>query len=296
MIVGNRSPVAHDPERVLFNICRRLACNAQASRLCHACEPPGLAIETVMGFIARMDDPLEPPDGREELTLDQLSRSFARLFGGELPAEAVDESTLAGAQALDQEEFETGAILPVHAQPAAVDEPYEVTPLRLLEAMLFVGNPDSQPLEAERAASVMRGVEPDDVHQFVRQLNEQYAASRCPYRVASEGSGYRLVLREKYQGLQQKFHGRVQQARLSQAAIDILAIVAYNQPLTGEEVSRLRNTASGAVLSQLVRRRLLRIEREEGPPRVTRYYTTDRFLELFGLASLEDLPQSHDLE
>lgn len=246
-----------------------------------------------MGFIAGMTEvPLEPPDGMEELTLDQLSRSFARLFGGELPAEAIAEP------AVDTAETEELAASPALPRPAlaATEEPYEVTPARLLEAMLFVGSPDSQPLAAERAASVMRGVAADEIHEFVRELNRRYEEHRCPYRIASEGSGYRLVLREKYRGLRDRFLGRLQQARLSQAAIDVLAIVAYNQPLTGDEIGRLRNTASGAVLSQLVRRRLLRIEREEGSPRVTRYCTTDRFLELFGLASLEDLPQSHDLQ
>lgn len=247
-----------------------------------------------MRFIAGMTDiPLEPPDGMEELTLEELSRSFARLFGGELPAEEVAEPAAGDAAA--SEEPDVAATLPRPAENEAM-EPYEVTPVGLLEAMLFVGSPDSQPLAADRAASVMRGVETDDIHEFVRELNRQYEESCCPYRIASEGSGYRLVLREKYQGLRDKFLGRLQQARLSQAAIDVLAIVAYNQPLTGDEIGRLRNTASGAVLSQLVRRRLLRIEREEGSPRVTRYCTTERFLELFGLASLEDLPQSHDLQ
>ena len=187
-------------------------------------------------------------------------------------------------------------VFPQPDEQAPLEEPYEVTPRRLLEAMLFVGSPDSQPLSADRAASLMRGVEAEEVHQLVQDLNDQYAADRCPYRIASEGAGYRLVLREQFQGLRDKFHCRVRQARLSQAAIDVLAIVAYNQPLTGEEVGRLRNTASGAMLNQLVRRRLLRIERDEAQPRRPRYYTTDRFLDLFGLSSLEDLPQSHDLE
>jgi segregation and condensation protein B len=236
-------------------------------------------------------EPLEPPDGYEELTLDKLSQSFARLFGGELPSvepaapEPVEEA----------ESAEEAATLPLPQLPSA-SEPYEVTPRRLLEAMLFVGSPGREPLSAERVASLMRGVEAEEVHQLVRDLNDQYAADRCPYRIASEGPGYRLVLREQFQGLRDKFHGRVRQARLSQAAIDVLAIVAYNQPLTGEEVGRLRNVPSGAVLSQLVRRRLLRIEREESHPRQPRYYTTDRFLDLFGLSSLDDLPQSHDLE
>jgi segregation and condensation protein B len=60
------------------------------------------------------------------------------------------------------------------------------------------------------------------------------------------------------------------------------------------EIEKLRGHPSGAVLAQLVRRDLLRLQRTETKPRQTQYYTTDRFLSLFGLASLDDLPHSQD--
>jgi segregation and condensation protein B len=72
-----------------------------------------------------------------------------------------------------------------------------------------------------------------------------------------------------------------------------LAIAAYNQPIDRDEADRLRGISSGGVLSQLVGCELLRIERPEEKPR---YHTTDRFLKLFGLESLEELPQSHDFD
>jgi segregation and condensation protein B len=126
-------------------------------------------------------------------------------------------------------------------------------------------------------------------------LNEEYAANRCPYRITSEGAGYRLVLAPEHQRLRDKFQGRQRQARLSQAAVEVLALVAYHEPLSRDEVNRLRNTPSGAVLTQLVRRQLLRLERSEAEPRAVRYRTTQRFLDLFHLESLADLPQSQDL-
>ena len=76
----------------------------------------------------------------------------------------------------------------------------------------------------------------------------------------------------------------------------MLAIVAYKQPITADEVSTQRGTPSSQLLAQLVRRRLLRVERPPEKPRSVRYCTTDRFLELFGLESLADLPQTDDLE
>ncbi len=90
--------------------------------------------------------------------------------------------------------------------------------------------------------------------------------------------------------------GRSRQARLSQAAVETLAIVAYRQPISAEEVNRLRGVPSGGVLSHLVRRRLLCLERPAHAPRKAYYRTTERFLELFGLQSLADLPQSEEAQ
>ena len=73
-------------------------------------------------------------------------------------------------------------------------------------------------------------------------------------------------------------------------------MVAYRQPMTRAEVNELRGKPSGAVLSQLVRRELLRLERPEDQPRNPHYYTTARFLELFGLSSIEELPQSQEFD
>ncbi len=81
-----------------------------------------------------------------------------------------------------------------------------------------------------------------------------------------------------------------------QAAIEVLSIVAYNQPVTTDAVNRLRAAQSGAILSQLTRRQLLRVERFDDRPRVANYSTTDRFLSLFGLESLSDLPRSEDID
>ena len=75
-----------------------------------------------------------------------------------------------------------------------------------------------------------------------------------------------------------KFYGRVKEARLSQAAVEVLAVVAYRQPLTRDEIDALRGRPSGGLLAQLVRRQLLRIERPEDRPRQPKYLTTDRFL------------------
>jgi len=179
---------------------------------------------------------------------------------------------------------------------AADDVACEVTPRSILEAMLFVGSPDNQPLAVERMAGLMRGVRPAEIEELVRELNEHYTASGCPYEVRSEGAGYRMALRDEYARIREKFYGRVRQARLSPAAVEVLSIVAYKGPQTSDEVAKLRGTPSGAILSQLVRRQLLALERPDATPRRAHYRTTQRFLDLFGLSSLDDLPHSQELD
>jgi segregation and condensation protein B len=164
--------------------------------------------------------------------------------------------------------------------------------------MLFVGNQDNQPLSAARAAELMRDVSAAEIPGLVDQLNHRYAASGCPYKVVHQGNGYQMVLGRTLDGLRSRFYGRIRQARLSQAAIDVLAIVAYQQPLTADQIGKRRGKPSSHVLAQLVHRGLLRIQRSQGDAggkrRTTSYFTTDRFLELFNLESLQDLPQSEE--
>jgi segregation and condensation protein B len=179
--------------------------------------------------------------------------------------------------------------------PREDDDTCQLSPRTILEAMLFVGSPSNEPLSGARVAELMRGVQPEEVPDLVAELNQRYAADGCPYQIVSEGPGYRLVLRQGYEGVRDRIYGRVREARLSPAAIDVLALLAYRQPLTAEEIGQLRGLPSNHLLTQLVRRQLLRIERSETPGQRPHYYTTPRFLDLFGLESLKDLPEVEDV-
>ena len=241
------------------------------------------------------------PQSEEEISLDALAEAFAEVLGGSgsPPAESAGGGAAVGGGCLAA----SRPVEPVDAglsdlgiSPPDDTDPCEICPRSILEAMLFVGCPGDQPLTAARAAELMRGVESGEIPALVEELNRRYDAAGCAYHVVSEGAGYRLTLRPEFEALRAKFYGRVREVRLSQAAVDVLAIVAYRQPITAEEVSLLRDMPSSAILSQLVRRQLLRIERTDEKPRQTLYHTTDRFLKLFGLESLSDLPQSEELE
>jgi segregation and condensation protein B len=215
-------------------------------------------------------------------------------MGGKPPEPPGDEVSPPSPEAAEQDTAAPEESPEADAVPE--DEVCPISPLTILEAMLFVGNPSNEPLSAARAAELMRGVEAEEIPPLVDQLNRRYEENSCPYEIVSQGVGYRLALRPTFGSLRNRFYGRVREAQLSQAAVDVLAIVAYRQPLTSEQVAKLRDRPSGALLTQLVRRQLLRIERRKGKPRKVFYHTTDRFLQLFGLESIEDLPQAEDLE
>ena len=142
----------------------------------------------------------------------------------------------------------------------------------------------------------MRGVSPAEVDAAVAELNALYDADATPYRIDHSHGGYQLVLRGEFERMRDKFYGRVREAKLSPAAIEVLSIVAYNQPVSATQIDELRGSACGGALATLVRRRLLRLERSEDRGSAPCYRTTDRFLRLFGLESLSALPRSEELE
>ncbi len=262
----------------------------------------------------------DTPD-QDPISLDELARAFAQVMGTPGGRGAEQVSNLSGKESPRPPAAETamegGEVPPPSHEPALAvdqrtgdavpgaeslgvagpsDDSSPVTPQGILEAMLFVGDRDNRPLTAARAAELMRGVEPGEIGTLIKELNQRYTRSGCPYFIAEDSDGYRITLRKPFHPLREQFYGRIRQARLSQAAIDVLAIVAYQQPLSAEQIGAVRGKPSSAVLAQLVHRGLLRIERLPGKRRTVQYFTTDRFLQLFGLQTLADLPQSEELD
>jgi segregation and condensation protein B len=164
----------------------------------------------------------------------------------------------------------------------------------IVEALLFVGGP---PLTADRAAQAIRGLTAAQFTQAIDALNHAYRRQGRPYVIQNQDQGYVLTLRPRFRSVRDKLFGSNREARLSPPAIDVLALVAYRQPATKLEIDSLRGADSGALLRQLVRRGLITVvQRGESGHREVSYGTTARFLELFGLSSPEDLPQTQDLQ
>jgi segregation and condensation protein B len=164
----------------------------------------------------------------------------------------------------------------------------------LLEALLFVGG---APLTADRAAAVIRGLTPAQFTEAIASLNRDYRRQGRPYIIQTAGQGYSLVLRARFHAVIEGLYGQTREARLSPAAIDVLSLVAYRQPVTKQEIDNIRGADSAALIRQLVRRNLISVvQRGEAGRREVFYGTTPRFLELFQLSSLDDLPQTADLQ
>ncbi len=178
---------------------------------------------------------------------------------------------------------------PPQAQPRSEVPP---SPEQIIEAMLFVGG---APLTAEAAGSAIRGLTPDAFQNAIDSLIRRYRRQQRPFAIQPRDGGFILALLPAYRGLRERLFGGPREARLSQPALDVLSVVAYRQPVGKAEVDALRGTDSASVLRQLVRLGLIAVRhRAESELREVRYGTTPRFLHVFGLTSLDELPRLGD--
>lgn len=158
-----------------------------------------------------------------------------------------------------------------------------------VEALLWAAQ---EPLNLKKIAAVTGASGVGEVRDAVAKLRSRFAARRSAIELVEVAGGLRLTTRPAYAPwLQRLFEGPAAGARLSGAAAETLAIVAYRQPVVRAEVEAIRGVGCGDVLRQLLEVDLLRIVgRSEELGRPLLYGTTGRFLELYGLGSLEDLP------
>jgi segregation and condensation protein B len=164
---------------------------------------------------------------------------------------------------------------------------------RIVEALLFVGG---APLSAARAGEVVRGLTPEQFTEILAGLNRAYREQGRPYRIQPRDQGYELALRPEFAQVRERLLGATREARLSPAALETLALVAYRQPVTRQEVDTVRGADSLGPLRQLVRLGLIAVQRGDAAQKDVCYGTTARFLRLFGLSNLDDLPRTQDLQ
>ena len=171
-----------------------------------------------------------------------------------------------------------------------------VTPESIVESILFVGCPRGEQLTAKKIAAVIRDVSPKEIQTIVQSLNEKYERDNRAWRIEIGEEELKMKIADDLVELQNEFHGRNREASLSQGAIDVLSLVAYQQPISREEIEGSREKASAGIIRQLLQRNLIVEVASEKGKRGKSYQTSDRFLSLFGLDSVDELPHSQPVE
>lgn len=164
---------------------------------------------------------------------------------------------------------------------------------KAVEALIFSAD---RPSGAAQLRKVFPELSAAELAEIVDGINARLLEQDRPYEIVEVGGGYQFRTRPEYGELIRAARPE-RVARLSRAALETLAMVAYRQPLTRAELEELRCVDCGAVLKTLLDRDLVRIVgRRDSPGRPALYGSTSRFLEIFGLRSLRDLPDLREVE
>lgn len=227
-----------------------------------------------------MPDSPEPPPESAAPETDSAEPAPAEASGpaDDTPPEASTPDAGAAAG-----ESETGTAAPVPKAPVSLEEL-----ARTVEALLFAAEEPLAVRELARAA----GADSAAVRKVLPKIKAAYDEQRRPWDLAEVGGGYRLVTRAEFYPAIQRLKAQTRERKLTQAALETLALVAYRQPIGRADIESVRGVGCGPVLRQLLDKKLIRITgRGAGLGHPLLYGTTGYFLEHFGLKSVEELPK-----
>ncbi len=135
------------------------------------------------------------------------------------------------------------------------------------------------------------------IEDFIKEINNELEATRRPFRIVNFANGYQFATNKEFGKIVTSFYNYKVKKKLSQAAIESLAIIAYRQPISKSGIEEIRGVNSNEVVNSLLEKGLIRITgRSESLGKALVYGTTDEFLKLFGLNSLKDLPKLRELD
>ena len=169
----------------------------------------------------------------------------------------------------------------------------EITTSGIVEAILFAAD---EPIAPNRIAEIagLPGVK--EVRDIVVELNGKYQQATCAFRIESIAGGYQMLTLSPFNTWLSKLLKVRSETKLSPAALETLAIISYKQPILRVDIEAIRGVACGEMVRQLCDKGLVKIVgRAEVIGRPLLYGTTKRFLQVFGLNSLKDLPSAEDL-
>jgi segregation and condensation protein B len=172
--------------------------------------------------------------------------------------------------------------------------------ISVVEALIF-SSPD--PIAAERIAQLLSEQEEelrldaDDVERIVHELNARYDANDLAFRIERIAGGYSYVTQPRFHPWMSILQHEHRSRRLSQSALETLAIIAYRQPITKPEIDQIRGVDSGYVVRQLMEKSLIRVSgRESAPGKPLLYKTSEAFLRHFGINHVDELPRPREID
>lgn len=170
----------------------------------------------------------------------------------------------------------------------------------VIEALIFSS---PEPLTWEKLSEIIQKdeeevlLDEEIIRRIVTRLNERYEENDLSFRIEETGGGFTFVTQPRYHPWLSIFQHENAYRKLSQSAIETLAIVAYRQPITKPEVDQIRGVDSGYILRQLLEKMLVKVSgRADSPGKPLLYKTTKYFLKHFGINSVTELPKPREID
>lgn len=161
--------------------------------------------------------------------------------------------------------------------------------IAILEGLLFVVGEDG--LTINQIMDILE-IENEEAKELISALKEKYEAETSGIRIHFLGNTFKLTTKNEHREYFQRLIENPESSTLSQAALETLAIIAYNQPITRISVDEIRGVSSSQMMRKLVAKGFIKeVGRSEAIGRPILYQTTSEFLDYFGLATIEDLPK-----
>lgn len=163
----------------------------------------------------------------------------------------------------------------------------------VIESLVFVS---LEPLNLEKIKSICTEFSNTEIERAIQELLESYASNDRGIQIIQAAGGFLFSTKSEYDQWIRRLLSLEQKSKLSHAALETLATVAYHQPVTLAEISALRGVDASHSLKSLLQKKLVKITgRKKSPGRPLIYRTTDKFLTYFGLNNIKDLPSEEEI-
>ena len=165
---------------------------------------------------------------------------------------------------------------------------------QIVEVLIFAAD---VPLPVNQIKSFIENVSVREIKKAVSNLNLEYTQTNRSFQIVEVAGGYQMVSRDSFAPWLRKFFQKRIRSRLSQAALESLSVIAFNQPISKSNIEIIRGVNCDGVVKTLLDRKLVTIVgRADGPGRPLLYATTREFLRYFGVNELSDLPKPREIE